>query len=271
TLATPAENREEKVIAVYPADWAEWAKSAGKAEMPQPPEEQPAATPQAVSKQDGNSTLSVGGPTSGASIRGAIDIRGTASGRAFASYKVEFGEGSNPSNWTPIGGVHSAPVNNGVLERWDTKSLNGLYKLRITLTEKAVSAPSSTTPPVRQGTPSPAVPPTPTPIPAGAPKVIEIPVVVDNTAPTVTVTYPTEGAVVKKDQTAKVTLTAQVADNNRVSKTDFYVDDQLVGSSNAIPTTVEWTATAGPHMLRVVARDPAGNETKSADVRFQVQ
>jgi 1A family penicillin-binding protein len=272
TLATPPENREDKVIAVYPPDWAAWAKSAGKPELPQPPEEQPAdATPQPATRQDGNSTLVVGSPASGASVRGSVDIRGTASGRAFASYRVEYGEGANPSNWTPIGAVHAAPVDNGVLEKWDTKTLNGLYKLRITLTERAVSSPSSTTPLLGPGTPPPAVPPTPTPSPAGPPKVIELQVVVDNAPPTVSVSYPTEGLIVKKAQTAKITLSAQVSDNNRVAKTDLYLDDQLIGSSTSVPATVEWTVTAGPHMVRAVARDPAGNETKSTDVRFQVQ
>ncbi len=273
TLATPPENREDKVIAVYPPDWAAWAKAAGKPEPPQPPDDdQPAGgTPQPAARQDANSTLSLAAPASGTSVRGTVDIRGTASGRAFASYKVEYGEGANPSAWTPIGGVHTAPVNNGVLERWDTKALNGLYKLRITLTEKAVPGPSSTTPLAGPGTPPPAAPPAPTPVPAGPPKVIEIPVVADNTPPTVTVSTPTEGTKVKKSQTPKITLSAQVADNNRVAKTDFYVDDVLVGSSNAVPATVEWTVTAGPHVVRAVARDPAGNETKSADVRFQVQ
>lgn len=272
TVATPAENREAKVVEVFPPDWAAWAKEAGKPGLPQPPDEQPASTtPTPVASQDGSSALVLNSPSPNLSIRGAIDIRGTASGKAFASYKVEYGQGSSPSNWLPLGGVHAAPVDNGVLERWDTKTLDGLYKLRITLTERSVAPTPVPAPIVRSGTPQPAKPPIPAPIPAGPPKVVEIPVVVDNTPPLVSISYPTEGATLRMDENPKIALSAQVSDNDKVAKTDFFVDDQLVGSSNSVPATVDWPASTGPHLLRAVARDPAGNETRSADVRFQVQ
>ncbi|MHB1161026.1 MAG: PBP1A family penicillin-binding protein [Chloroflexota bacterium] len=272
--STPPENREEKVVEVYPAEWAAWAKEAGKPEPPQPAEDQSAGqAPQPVTSRDDNSTLVLDSPTTGAAVRGTAEIRGTAAGKAFASFRIEYGEGSNPTAWKPIGAVHTSPVENGVLERWDTKSLNGLYKLRITLVGRPVAPPPPAPTPVRPGaTPQPAPPPAPTAVPvAPAPKVIEVPVIVDNQAPSVNITFPQENATIKKEQIERIDLTAQVSDNHRISKTDFYVDDQLVGSSSAAPATVQWPSAPGQHTLRAVVRDVAGNETKSKDVKFRVQ
>lgn len=269
--STPPENREEKVVEVYPPEWAAWAKEAGKPEPPQPAEEQPdSQRPQPIATRDDNSVLVLDNPTTGAAVRGITEIRGTAAGKAFASFRVEYGEGSNPTAWKPIGSVHTSPVENGVLERWDTKSLNGLYKLRITLVGRPVPVPSPTPAPSQPGaTPQPT--PLPGQAPTPAPKVIEVPVIVDNQAPTVSVTFPQENATIKKEQMERISLSAQVSDNHRIAKTDFYIDDRLVGSSTANPATLQWPSVAGQHTLRVVVRDVAGNETKSRDVKFRVQ
>lgn len=272
TPSTPPENREEKVVEVYPAEWASWAKDAGKPEAPQAPSDQgPEQAPQPVASRDDNSTLVLDRPTTGAAVRGLVEIRGSASGKAFASFRVEYGEGLNPTSWKAIGGVHTAPVENGVLERWDTRSLNGLYKLRITLAARPPVLPTTAPNPVApRGTPQPSPTPVPPPV-TPAPKVIEVPVIVDNQAPTVAITFPQNDATFDKDQMPKISFSAGVSDNHRIAKTDFYVDNQLVGSSSAAPATLEWPTAPGQHVLRVVTRDAAGNETTSGDVKFKVQ
>jgi len=171
--------------------------------------------------------------------------------------------------------VHTIPVDNGVLERWDSRSLNGLYRLRITLSVRPPTPP--TTAPVPTSTaPMPGLQPTPTPVPpitlvAPAPKVIEIPVIVDNQPPSASITFPQQGAIIKRDQMPKITFSAQVSDNHQIASTDFYLDNQLVGSSRSSPATLDWSVTVGEHTLRAVARDAAGNETTSGEVRFKVQ
>ncbi len=275
--STPPENREEKVVEVYPPEWASWAKDAGKPEPPQPATDQgPGQAPQPVTSRDDNSTLMLSNPTAGSAMRGTVEIRGTASGKAFASFRVEYGDGLNPTAWKAIGGVHTAPVENGVLERWDTRSLNGLYKLRITLSARPPAPPTPApmpTPPGPRGTPQPIPTPTPVPTPAPppAPKVIEIPVIVDNQAPTVAISFPQDNATISKDQMPKIAFSAQVSDNHQIAQTDFYVDDKLVGSSSATPATLEWPSAPGQHVLRAVAKDSAGNEATSANVKFRVQ
>jgi len=104
-----------------------------------------------------------------------------------------------------------------------------------------------------------------------APKVIEVPVIVDNEPPTVAISFPQDNATFSKDQMPKITFSAQVSDNHQIAKTDFYVDNQLVGSSTATPATLDWTSVPGQHTLRAVTRDTAGNETTSGEVKFRVQ
>ncbi len=47
---------------------------------------------------------------------------------------------------------------------------------------------------------------------------------------------------------------------------DLQVDGSTVASSTTAPYSFNWTASAGPHTLRTVAHDAAGNTGTSADV-----
>ena len=75
-------------------------------------------------------------PSIGSIVQGSINIIGSAqfSQSDIAYYKVEFGSGSNPGTWITMGTGHSAPVDAGVLETWQTGSLRpGPYALRLVL------------------------------------------------------------------------------------------------------------------------------------------
>ena len=71
-------------------------------------------------------------PEMGAEVRGLVEIRGSALVPSFQFYKVEFGVGPNPVDWSVIGSLHSAPVVNDVLEVWNTTALpDSEYTLRL--------------------------------------------------------------------------------------------------------------------------------------------
>jgi 1A family penicillin-binding protein len=260
-LFTAPENREQKVIEVYPPEWAEWAKSAGKTGMPKPAEAPQVATG-AAEQRDDDSALVITSPTDRSAVRGVVEIAGWASGRLFASYLVEFGEGLNPSSWRSIGGQRNSPVQDGVLERWDTSSLDGPYTLRVTLTEKPADRPRSDESEDEDDEPEPGPSEPRT-------KVVELKVVVDNEPPAIELTSPRDAAEIKDGQ--KVQLRARVTDNHQIGKTDFYVDGRLVGSSTEGEAAAEWTATPGPHIIRAIAWDSAGNETQSKEVKITVR
>lgn len=92
-------------------------------------------------------------------------------------------------------------------------------------------------------------------------------VIIDNAAPTVTITSPTEGASFPVTTTL---LTASASDNNAVAGVQFTVDGANVGvEDTTAPYTVSWdtvTASNGIHTLAAVARDNAGNTTTSSEV-----
>jgi hypothetical protein len=92
----------------------------------------------------------------------------------------------------------------------------------------------------------------------------------DTTPPTVSVTAPSDGATVSNT----VDVNASASDNVGVASVQFTLDGANLGAADtSVPYTVSWnttTATNGPHTLRAIARDSAGNSTTSAVVNVTV-
>ncbi|HUV94777.1 MAG TPA: hypothetical protein VMX14_08125 [Anaerolineae bacterium] len=78
------------------------------------------------------SQVQITSPEVSQEIRGIVPIIGSASAPNFDYYKVEFGNGPDPSEWALIGSMHESPVINGQLEIWDTRVYpDGVYSLRL--------------------------------------------------------------------------------------------------------------------------------------------
>jgi len=76
-------------------------------------------------------------PEVSSEVRGVVPIVGSASVPNFDYYKVEFGNGPDPSQWALIGSMHDTPVINGQLEIWDTTGHpDGVYSLRLRAVKK---------------------------------------------------------------------------------------------------------------------------------------
>ncbi|NPC72398.1 PHB depolymerase family esterase [Corallococcus exiguus] len=91
----------------------------------------------------------------------------------------------------------------------------------------------------------------------------------DTTAPTVNVTAPVSGATVS----GTVTVTASASDNVGVTRVDFYVDGNLVGTASTAPHAFSWNTTTvanGSHVLGARAFDAAGNSALDADTSVTV-
>lgn len=77
---------------------------------------------------------------------------------------------------------------------------------------------------------------------------------VENQLPTVTLSAPTSA-----QSGASVTLSASAKDSDgTISKVEFFVDNQLVGSSASAPYQVTWKATDGSHAVLAKATDDKG-------------
>lgn len=75
-------------------------------------------------------------PFVGMSIKGVVEIQGSANTPGFQFYKIEYGAGENPDQWSSIGDIHKQPVEDGLLGTWDTSSFpEGVYVLRLTVVE----------------------------------------------------------------------------------------------------------------------------------------
>jgi penicillin-binding protein 1C len=206
TACTPPELVEERVYEVYPPEAADWVREQG---IPQPPTQRDEIY--GCSPEGGEVVIL--DPTLGGHVRDFVPIRGNARSGDFAFYRLEFGEGLNPSAWSQIGGDHYDQVDNGVLEYWDVWGLqDGLYTLQLTVVDHSQN--------FRRAT---------------------IYVTVDNTPPEAYVGYPWPGRVYELEAADEwANLQADVSDNVQIDKVEFYLDDELFDFTVVEPYSVKW-------------------------------
>jgi len=92
----------------------------------------------------------------------------------------------------------------------------------------------------------------------------------DTTAPNVSITAPTNGAIVS----GSVNITADATDNVGVSKVEFYVTGSLAATVNSPPFSFNWNtlgASEGANTLTAKAYDSANNSTTSSAVVVTVK
>lgn len=85
----------------------------------------------------------------------------------------------------------------------------------------------------------------------------------DISPPAVSISAPAAGASVA----GTTTVSANASDNTGVAKVELYVDGALYATDTASPYSFAWNTTQwvdGPHALKVVAADAAGNVTSAA-------
>jgi hypothetical protein len=92
----------------------------------------------------------------------------------------------------------------------------------------------------------------------------------DTTAPTASITSPTNGSTV----TGNVQITATASDNVAVARVELYVDGVLFATDTSAPYNFNWNTkkvSRTTHTLQVRAYDAAGNVGSSATVTVTVQ
>ena len=231
TVFTPPELVEKRTYMLVSSEARLWAGTAG---IPTPPTDY-----DTVQKPPALPGLHITTPEMFSDGHGVLEIRGGASGPDFVSYRLEYGQGLYPSRWEQIGTDSKWPVTEGLLGRWDTTGLNGLYALRLMVVRSEQRVDQAV-----------------------------VQVTLDNTPPQVAITYPQGGQTISAAQEPQVALQVQASDPF-LKDVAFYVDDVLVGRSNLAPFGVVWASKAGRHTLRVVAADRAGN-TAEVKISFTV-
>ena len=75
-------------------------------------------------------------------VSGTIVLQGTANHPQFQFYKLEFGFGAEPEQWSVIGDLHDAPIVNGPLGQFDTTVVpNGQYWIQVTAVDQTGNFP----------------------------------------------------------------------------------------------------------------------------------
>lgn len=125
TVFTPPQLVEERVFMLVPPEAQAWASLSGLAAPPQSYDNL-----QATVTRKG---LAITSPAMFDQISGTVTIRGSASGEGFGYYRLQYGQGLNPTSWVLIGENMTAPVLDGILGEWDTSGLDGLYAIQLSL------------------------------------------------------------------------------------------------------------------------------------------
>ena len=75
-------------------------------------------------------------------VKGDVAIHGTANIDRFQYYKIEVGQGQNPSSWTVVNSLHYTPVVQGQLEIFNSREYDpGIYTLRLVVVDQSGNYP----------------------------------------------------------------------------------------------------------------------------------
>lgn len=122
TVFTLPQLVEERVYLVVPPEARSWAESTGL--------EIPPATYDVIQSPQIDPDVLITSPELFAEVSGNVNIRGTAAGEGFLSYRVLVGQGLNPQEWIQVA-EGDEPITEGVLAPWDTNGLSGLYAVQL--------------------------------------------------------------------------------------------------------------------------------------------
>ncbi len=236
TAHCPPDQVEAAVFEIYPPEAEDWVR---EQEIPQPPESHCDMHGPSLA----NSEVAIIEPRLFAPVGGVVPIVGNSRPGGLERYWLQYGEGMDPQSWVRIGEEHGHRVDNGVLEHWDTEGLEGLYTLELCV---AVG---------------------------GDVRKVSVPVLVDNTPPTVNIISPVPDRtfVLGEDEWINIQVDAQ--DNASMERVAFHLDDETLGHSTVAPYTMRWMLSAsdvGTRRIRVTAYDRAGNETESESLNVRV-
>jgi membrane carboxypeptidase/penicillin-binding protein len=236
TLFTPLDQVEERVYLVPPQEAMDWGEAVG---LEQPPKEYDTLTGN-VADIPG---VEIKSPKPFDFVRGEVIVRGQANIVGFNNYRLQYGEGLNPTRWVQIGEEMQASVVSGRLTSWDTSDLDGLYTLQLIVVDQEGQLFTSA-----------------------------VNLTIDNQPPEIDVVLPIEGQAVESSRETGIVMQADVEDDYGISQLTFSVDDQLIATVRTPPYSIRWRESAsGNYTLTIRAVDLAGNESAPVLVNFSIQ
>ncbi len=240
TAYTPPELVEERVYEVYPPVAADWVREQG---IPQPPTEYDDSVGPAVNL----GPVAIINPRPYEYIKGGQIITGNAKADNFQLYRLEVGQGLNPTEWRQLGSDHNNQVEAAPLEYWDTvPEAEGLYTLQLTVVKNDQSLERKA-----------------------------VQVTVDNTPPEVELVNPEADKVYVQEDDLWVNIQADATDNFSMNRVEFFLDNQKIGESTVAPYTLRWNIVMTDTPLRymeapvrvpVVITQPDGTISSTGEI-----
>ncbi len=225
TACTPPDQVDEKVFPIYPPGAADWVRETN---VPQPPTEYDSSN--SCTPQGGD--VAITSPAAYSNARGIVTIVGNAKIDGLATYRLAYGKGIDPTQWTQIGGDNHDRVDNSTLGQWDVSTLDGLYTLQLTVID-------------RNGTPRQAA----------------IQVIVDNQPPVVKIIHPNNGDIYSPEKDEWVSIGVDAVDNTAMGRVEFYVDGAYVGASTVAAFNKKWTIKMSDTLTKTLAAAAVPNPT----------
>jgi len=227
TIFSPPDMVEPRAYISVPPEATLWAERAGLETPPDMYDILPVQLPTWKTTQ-------ISAPSMFARVRGQVTISGTANAENMAFYRVQVGQGPDPTLWYQVGEDGQQPIIEGKLATWDTTNLDGLYAVQLLLVMKDQSAERST-----------------------------ILVTVDNQPPQIRILNPAPEEALQKSARPSIVFLAEVEDNLGIDNVTFMLDGRLVARLTQPPFAISWTTMTGNHTLRIVATDEAGNTSET--------
>ena len=217
TACTPADLVDDKVFAIYPAAAADWVRDTN---VPQPPTDYD--TSYSCTPQGGD--VAIASPSAYSNVRGVVSIVGNAKIDGLATFRLAFGKGIDPTQWTQIGGDRHDRVDTGLLGQWDVSGLDGLYTLQLTAIDRN-----------------------------GSPRQSAIQLIVDNQPPNVKIIHPNDGDIYSPEKDEWVSIGVDAVDNAAMGRVQFYVDGAFVGESTVAPFNKKWNIKMSDTLTKTLA------------------
>lgn len=205
SIYCPPDQTEEAVLDIFPPGTEDWVR---ESEIPQPPGEYCDIHGPNLAASD----VAITSPQAYSHVRGEVLIFGNAKPSRFQLFRLQYGEGMDPSSWTQIGGDRYDRVDNNVLGHWAASTLDGLYSVKLTVIDKDNQY-----------------------------RETAVPVSVDNISPTVKILHPEDHAVYVMERDEWVNFQVEAEDNTSMDKVEFYLDGEMFAFSTVAPYTKRWT------------------------------
>jgi hypothetical protein len=174
-------------------------------------------------------------------VKGVVPVIGEIGDNGLDYYRLQVGKGLNPTTWIQIGEETGVPTVDGVLGKWDTTGVNGLYAIQLLVVR-----------------------------PDRRVETAMVHVTVDNQPPEVQILSPAAGQQFDLDAGSAITFRSNAKDDVALRNVEFYIDGKLIATLVQPPYSAVWNATPGKHQLSVNATDQAGNQ-HTASLEFTIR